>query len=150
VVHFEALGLADVEAGVPMRRDTIFRIASFSKAVTSVAAMMLVEEGHLQLTDPVSKYLPAFAKTTVVEEAAPGAGNAQDAFVDGPRKCFSGGAGLLSTAADYARFLTMLLGGGQLDGTSLLSPKTVQLMTANHGRNWFPVPTSRPAPSPRR
>jgi CubicO group peptidase (beta-lactamase class C family) len=277
VVHFEALGLADVEAGVPMRRDTIVRIASFSKAVTSVAAMLLVEEGRLQLTDPVSKYLPAFAKTTVVEEAAPGApaaspprtvpakraitirdllthtsgipyggaeqveapytaaglshwylgnsdvamealverlaglpflaqpgekfvyglstdvlgvvvekvsgqtldaffrarifdplgmrdtsfflspekrgrlatlyeigedgklqraapgaGNAQTAFVDGPRKCFSGGAGLLSTAGDYARFLAMLLGGGQLDGTRLLSPKTVQLMTANH------------------
>jgi CubicO group peptidase (beta-lactamase class C family) len=277
VVHFEALGLADVEAGVPMRRDTIVRIASFSKAVTSVAAMLLVEEGRLQLTDPVSKYLPAFAKTTVMEEpapgappssaprtvpakraitirdllthtsgipyggseqveapyaaaglshwylgdshvpmealverlaglpflaqpgekfvyglgtdvlgvvvekvsgqtldaffrdrifeplgmhdtffflppekrgrlatlyeigedgklqrAAPGAGNAQAAFVDGPRKCFSGGAGLLSTAGDYARFLSMLLGGGQLDGTRLLSPKTVQLMTANH------------------
>jgi CubicO group peptidase (beta-lactamase class C family) len=277
VVQLEALGQADVEGSVPMRPDTIFRIASFSKAVTSVAAMLLVEEGRLQLTDPVSKYLPAFAKTTVVEEpapgappaapprtvpakraitirdllthtsgipyggakaietpfaaaglshwylggsdvpmealverlaglpflaqpgekfvyglgtdvlgvvvekvsgqtldaffrtrifeplgmrdtsfflppekrgrlatlyeigedgklkrAAPGAGNAQAAFVDGPRKCFSGGAGLLSTAGDYARFLSMLLGGGQLGGTRLLSPKTVQLMTANH------------------
>lgn len=277
VVHLEALGQADVEGSVPMRPDTIVRIASFSKAVTSVAAMLLVEEGRLHLSDPVSKYLPAFAKTTVVEEpapggppataprtvaakraitirdllthtsgipyggakqiekpyaaaglshwylggsdvpmealverlaglpflaqpgerfvyglgtdvlgvviekvsgqtldaffrtrifeplgmrdtsfflppekrgrlaalyeigedgklrrAAPGAGNAQAAFVDGPRKCFSGGAGLLSTAGDYARFLSMLLGGGQFEGTRLLSPKTVQLMTANH------------------
>jgi CubicO group peptidase (beta-lactamase class C family) len=277
VVHFEALGQADVEGSVPMRQDTIVRIASFSKAVTSVAAMLLVEEGRLQLADPVSKYLPAFAKTMVMEEpapgappasaprtvpakraitirdllthtsgipyggakqietayaaaglshwylggsdvamealverlaglpflaqpgekfvyglgtdvlgvviekvsgqtldafvrarifeplgmrdtsfflppekrdrlatlyeigedgmlkrAAPGAGNAQTAFADGPRKCFSGGAGLLSTAGDYARFLSMLLGGGQLDGFRLLSPKTVQLMTANH------------------
>jgi CubicO group peptidase (beta-lactamase class C family) len=67
-----------------------------------------------------------------LKRAAPGAGNAQVAFMDGPRKCFSGGAGLLSTAGDYARFLSMLLGGGQLEGFRLLSPKTVQLMTANH------------------
>ena len=45
---------------------------------------------------------------------------------------YSGGAGLLSTAGDYARFLQMLLNGGELDGVRLLSPKTVQLMTVNH------------------
>ncbi len=53
-------------------------------------------------------------------------------YVKGPRKCYAGGAGLLSTAEDYARFLTMLLNGGELQGTRLLSPKTVELMTANH------------------
>ena len=57
--------------------------------------------------------------------------------MDGPRKCFSGGAGLLSTAGDYARFHSMLLGGGQVDGIRLLSPKTVQLMTANHVGTMF-------------
>ncbi|MDA0207120.1 MAG: serine hydrolase [Acidobacteria bacterium] len=56
----------------------------------------------------------------------------QGAYVDGPRKSFSGGAGLLSTATDYARFLQMMLNGGELDGTRLLSPKTVELMTTDH------------------
>ena len=63
---------------------------------------------------------------------APDAGRSQGAYVDGPRACFSGGAGLVSTAADYARFLQMLLNGGQLDGVRLLGPKTVELMTTNH------------------
>ncbi len=49
-----------------------------------------------------------------------------------PRKCFSGGAGLLSTATDYARFLQMLLNGGELDGVRLLSPTTVELATVDH------------------
>jgi CubicO group peptidase (beta-lactamase class C family) len=52
--------------------------------------------------------------------------------VDGPRACFAGGAGLLSTAPDYARFLMMLENGGALDGVRILSPKTVELMTTNH------------------
>ncbi len=49
----------------------------------------------------------------------------------GPHSYFSGGAGLASTSRDYARFLQMLLNGGELDGVRLLSPKTVQLMTSN-------------------
>lgn len=53
-------------------------------------------------------------------------------YVAGPRVCYSGGAGLLSTARDYARFLQMLLNGGSLDGAKLLSPKSVELMTVNH------------------
>ncbi|MDH5609355.1 MAG: beta-lactamase family protein, partial [Cyclobacteriaceae bacterium] len=56
----------------------------------------------------------------------------QGAYVKGPRKSFSGGAGLLSTAQDYARFLQMLLNGGNWNGQQLLSPKTIELMTANH------------------
>ena len=51
----------------------------------------------------------------------------------GSRRYFSGGAGLVSTAPDYARFLQMLLNGGELDGVRLLSPKTVELMTVSHG-----------------
>jgi CubicO group peptidase (beta-lactamase class C family) len=266
VVHHEALGKRDREKNLPMTKDTIFRIASMSKAITSVAAMMLVEEARLHLTDPVGFYLPGFRKTTVagtngegpvaarreitirdllthtagisygmgpleadykakdvylwyfadknepiaatmerlatlpftaqpgerwvygfatdvlgavVERAsgqtldvfmqqrifeplkmvdtlfylppskaarlaavysagdngatrAPDPGLGQGDYVNGPRKSFSGGAGLLSTAGDYARFLQMLLNGGQLDGVRLLGPKTVQLMTANH------------------
>jgi CubicO group peptidase (beta-lactamase class C family) len=274
VVHHEAFGKADVEAARPMAKDTIFRIASQTKALTSVAVMMLVEEGRLGLTDPVSRYIPAFEKTTVavpppagavaetpvsavpakraitirdllthtagigygfgaaaaqwkaagiqhwyfadrsepvaavvermaalpmdaqpgekyvygyatdilgvvVErisgmtladffqkritgplglvdtqfylpppqkdrlatvyaakdgriERAPEGMPGQGHYVEGPRLAFSGGAGLLSTARDYARFLQMLLNGGELDGVRLLSPKTVELMTANH------------------
>lgn len=65
--------------------------------------------------------------------APDGAGmEAQGQYVDGPRVAFSGGAGLLSTARDYARFLQMLLNGGELDGTRILSPTTVDLMTQNH------------------
>jgi CubicO group peptidase (beta-lactamase class C family) len=56
----------------------------------------------------------------------------QGAYVDGPRKSFSGGAGLLATARDYARFLQMLLNGGELDGQRILGPKSVELMTVDH------------------
>src|SRR5690606_32438052 len=58
--------------------------------------------------------------------------NGQGAYVEGPRKSFSGGAGLVSPATDYARFLQMLLNGGELDGVRLLSRKTVELMTIDH------------------
>jgi len=274
LVQFEATGLADIESNVPMRTDTIFRIASMSKAPVSVAAMILVEEGRLSLETPVSRFFPAFKKTTValrppagalpdspvtvvpakreinvrdllthtagisygrgpsaalwkaagiqdwyladraepiasfveriaalpfdaqpgeeyvygyatdvlgavVEKAAgqpldaflrerisaplkmvdtsfflpvekrarlatvysaredgtivraPELGMGQGAYVDGPRMCFGGGAGLLSTPSDYSRFVRMLAGGGTLEGTRILSPKTVVLMTSN-------------------
>src|SRR5690606_13385915 len=55
----------------------------------------------------------------------------QGAFADGPRRTFSGGAGLLSTAADYGRFLQMLLNGGTFEGRRYLSRTTVELMTAD-------------------
>ena len=55
----------------------------------------------------------------------------QGNYVDGPRKSFAGGAGLLSTAHDYARFLEMIRRGGELDGVRILSPRTVELMTTN-------------------
>jgi len=271
VAYVHAFGRRDREADAVMTEDAIFRIASQTKAVISVGVMMLQEEGLLLISDPVSKYLPAFAHTTVavprdgggydvVEakrqvtlrdllthtsgvgygggvardrweaagiqgwyfghrdepiratvdrmaalpfDAQPGerfvygysldilgavieqvSGLALDAFVrgqileplgmndtyfylprekaarlatvygltdgaltrapdgpgmqtqgqyvDGPRKSFSGGAGLLSTADDYARFLQMILNGGELDGRRVLSPKSVELMTVNH------------------
>ncbi len=275
VAHLEAFGKADIEAGTPMKTDSIFRIASQTKALTSVAVMMLVEEGKIGLADPVSRFLPAFKKTTVavappagavadtpvaavvakreitirdllthtagigygfgpaaaqwkaagiqhwyfadrtepvaavvermaalpmdaqpgekyvygyntdilgvvVEkvsgmtladffqkritgplgmvdtefylppaqkarltavyaakadgtiERAPDGMPGQGHYVEGPRLAYSGGAGLLSTARDYGRFLSMLLNGGEIDGVRLLSPKTVELMTVNH------------------
>jgi CubicO group peptidase (beta-lactamase class C family) len=278
-VHLEAFGKRDVESGAPMQTDTIFRIASMSKAITSVATMILIEEGKLLLSDPVSKFIPAFAKTTVMVPPPPGAlpgtpvsvvpakrpitirdllthtagigygagpaeslykaanvhmwyfadkaepiattidrlaalpfdaqpgekyvygfntdilgvvvekasgmsldeffrtrifqplkmvdthfflppekrdrlatvyslrdgqlvrapqeGMGQGAYVDGPRQCFSGGAGLLSTASDYARFLQMVVNGGELDGARVLGPKTVELMSSSHTGSLF-------------
>lgn len=276
IVYHEAAGLRDIEQNSPMQKDTIFRIASQTKALSSVGIMMLVEEGQLLLTDPVSKFIPAFEKTTVqtselgapvpaqrritirdllthtsgvsyggelrlaeaykaagftswyfadraepighwmeklaalpfasqpgeryvygystdilghvVEKVsgvsletflttrlleplgmrdshfflpsgkvsrlatvyarsakggltrAPEGHPGQGRYVAGPRAAFSGGAGLLSTASDYARFLQMMLNEGELDGVRLLSPKTVQLMTVNHIGDLYPVP----------
>jgi CubicO group peptidase (beta-lactamase class C family) len=75
IAYQETFGMADVEAGKPMRLDTIHRIYSMSKPITSVAVMMLYEEGKFQLNDPVAKYLPEFAKMQVgVEEKDPQTG----------------------------------------------------------------------------
>lgn len=64
-VHRSWGGLRDIEAGLPVTDDTIYRIYSMSKPITSVAAMMLYEQGAFELTDPVSAYLPAFADMRV-------------------------------------------------------------------------------------
>ncbi len=272
-VYSKALGWRDKEAAAPVRTDTIFRIASQSKALTSASIMMLVEEGKIALSDPVSRFIPGFAKSTVMERAdappvpakrqiqikdllthtsglsygtetrvaalyeaqglGPAAGNGwytadksepictsmerlaalplvshpgdayvygysidvlgcvverasgialdrfirtrlteplgmvdtafylppaqwdrlavvyssgpdgrivrapegskgQGAYVDGPRLSFSGGAGLLSTAGDYARFLEMIRRGGvTATGQRLLGSRAVGLMTTN-------------------
>ena len=75
IAYQEAFGMADVEAGKPMRLDSIHRIYSMTKPITSVAVMMLYEEGKFQLNDPVAKYLPEFAKMQVgIEEKDPQTG----------------------------------------------------------------------------
>jgi CubicO group peptidase (beta-lactamase class C family) len=273
-VYERAVGWADKEAGTKMAADTIFRIASQTKAITSVAILSLMEEGKLNLTDPVSRFIPSFANSKVavrtgsavdivpakrpitirdllthtagisygtdasvaaqyeakglgpaagygwftadkdepicvtmerlgtlpfvaqpgeawvygyntdilgciVEKAsgtpldefirtritgplgmkdtqfflpasqrarlaavythgpdatikrAPDGPRGQGTYVEGPRKSFAGGAGLLSTARDYARFLEMIRRGGALEGVRVLSPRTVALMTTN-------------------
>lgn len=271
-VFFESAGYRDVESGDPMTHDTIFRIASQSKAIVSVGIMILQEQGKLLISDPAGRYLPEFMETTVamprdeggydivpaarpitirhllmhtsgvsyghgtasglweeagiqgwyfahrdepvretvrrmaglpmeshpgeryvygystdilgaiIEEVSglpldqflkdeileplrmfdtyfylpeykvnrlatvysavadrgierapnPGGNVGQGHYVEGPRLSFSGGAGLLSTAEDYARFLQMLLNGGELNGVRILSPASVELMTVNH------------------
>ncbi len=284
IVHLGAYGAADRDRGVPMRTDTMFRLASISKLITTVGLLQLMEEGRLLVTDPVSKYIPEFAHTTVAIEAetaatrevpftvvptrrqitlhdlltktpgisypqgptqamyealglehgwyfahmdqsmceimrklpsvpfhahpgeewfngytadvlgcvielvsemtlddylrsrvfeplnmrdthffvperkadrlaavysaAPDGGivraegvarNGQGDFIEGqgPGKAFSGGAGLVSTATDYARFLQMLLNGGVLDDVRVLSPKTVAMISQNHVGDLF-------------
>jgi CubicO group peptidase (beta-lactamase class C family) len=267
VVHLAHHGLADLEAGRPVADDTIWRIYSMTKPIASVAAMMLYERGALELTDPVSRYIPAFADMRVYRggsAANPGtvpagepiriwhllshtsgltygfhhahpvdemyrakgfefgapagmdlagacevfaqfplvfdpgtewnysvatdvlgrvvevaSGQSLDAFLTseilrpldmtdtafsvgdadldrlaalyirnpaGGLKRYdamgaaatkaptylSGGGGLVSTAADYHRFVQMLARGGELDGVRLLSPRTVAYMARNH------------------
>ncbi|HEY6887025.1 MAG TPA: serine hydrolase domain-containing protein [Solirubrobacter sp.] len=261
LVHVAKGGLRDVEAGTPVEDDTIFRIYSMTKPITSVAAMMLWEEGAFELKDPVERFIPAFADARVwaggsqqkpmtvparepvrmwhllthtsgltygfhyaepldgiyrdhgYEFGAPQgtdlatatdlfaslpllfepgtefnysvstdvlgrvvevlSGQSLDAFfkqrifdpLGMPDTAFgdadparlaalyrpglvredrmgqlglrmphflSGGGGLVSTAADYHRFTSLLLGGGELDGTRLLGPRTLRLMGRNH------------------
>ena len=65
VVHFEAQGNLDFESGKPIRTDTLFRLASMTKPITAVAVLMMMEEGKLVLSDPVSKYIPEFKNPKV-------------------------------------------------------------------------------------
>src|SRR6266571_5102403 len=218
VVYQHAVGWLDKEAGRRMTPDALFRIASQTKALTTVAILSLAEEGLLAVGDPVSRYIPAFAHTTVATKSdtglvtkpatrpitirdllthtagisygtdilgcvaerasgmpldelirtritgplkmndtfffvprsangrlatvylsdstnhaqrAPDGPRGQGNYVEGPRKSFAGGAGLVSSAADYARFLEMLRNGGELGGARVLAPHSVDLMTHN-------------------
>jgi CubicO group peptidase (beta-lactamase class C family) len=118
--------------------------------VERVSGMSLAEyiekriTGSLGMTDthfflPESKlgrFTPVYGadengKLKLIEPAA------DNSYVKGPRKCFAGGAGLLATADNYARFLQMLLNGGELGGVRIISPKTVELMTADHVGNLY-------------
>jgi CubicO group peptidase (beta-lactamase class C family) len=68
-IFLENFGVRDIESKTPMSSDMIFRLYSMSKPVTSVAAMMLVDDGRLSLDDPLSKFIPAFAEAKVAVEA---------------------------------------------------------------------------------
>lgn len=68
VSYHKAFGLADLESGKEMETDSIFRIASMTKAITSVGAMILYEQGYFGLNDPISDYLPEFTDMQVVSE----------------------------------------------------------------------------------
>ena len=70
VLQVNEIGHRDIEAGLPMQRDTIFRIASMTKPITVSAAMTLIEEGKLALTDPVSRWLPELADMQVLVDPA--------------------------------------------------------------------------------
>jgi len=73
IVHRSRLGLADVERGRPLAEDTLFRIYSMTKPITSVAFMMLVEEGLVALDDPVHRFIPAWEGLGVYDGGGPGA-----------------------------------------------------------------------------
>jgi CubicO group peptidase (beta-lactamase class C family) len=77
LVHYEAHGLMDIESKRPMEKDAVFRIASMSKPITGVAVMMMMEEGKLRLSDPVSRLLPEFKNAKVAVPRA----NSTDFYV---------------------------------------------------------------------
>ncbi len=87
VAYLRSVGMQDKEKGLEMKPETIFRIASMSKPITSVAVMMLYEQGLFRLSDPVSKYLPEFKdmKVLVTKPASEG-GNAQEQLVPAKRE----------------------------------------------------------------
>lgn len=70
IVQAEAIGWCDIETNEPMRSDTLFRIASMTKPITSVAALMLVEQGKLRLDDPISRWIPELADVRVLADPA--------------------------------------------------------------------------------
>jgi CubicO group peptidase (beta-lactamase class C family) len=81
IVRLDTVGKRDIANDLPMQRDTLFRIASMTKPITSVAAMMLMEEGKLALQDPITKWLPEFADMRVLKDPT----GALDDTVESPR-----------------------------------------------------------------
>src|SRR5260370_1301095 len=87
IAYHESFGVRDPETRVPMTRDSIFRIYSMTKPITSVAIMMLQEQGRLVLTDPVSKFLPPLAHLQVaVEKKDPSSGQTTVGLVPAQRE----------------------------------------------------------------
>ena len=114
IAHFEATGATDIESKKPMSKDAVFRIASMTKPVVGVAVMMMMEEGKLRITDPVSKYIPSFNDLTVaVEEARRGAQNAS-----GPPKYYAVPAAREITIRDLLTHVSGL-GSGPMSSASI-------------------------------
>ena len=109
VVHATTAGYADIASGTPMELDTQFRIASMTKPVTAVAAMILIEEGRLGLDDPVSRYIPAAADLRVAtSETASPDGTIPSVPLDEPLTVrdllmFASGIGGIATTSDLDR-----------------------------------------------
>jgi len=85
IAHLEATGVTDIDSKKPMTKDAVFRIASMTKPVTGVAIMMMMEEGKLRITDPVSKYIPSF-KDLKVAVAEPRGRGAAAGDADAPQR----------------------------------------------------------------
>ncbi len=96
IAHFDAQGVMDVDTKKPMAKDNLFRLASMSKPITGVAIMMLVEEGKIRLTDPVSRFIPEFANVNKVAVPRPGP---QGAPSGAPAQGRQGGAAAASAPA---------------------------------------------------
>jgi CubicO group peptidase (beta-lactamase class C family) len=115
---------AVVEKASGMTLDEFFRTRIFEP-------LKMVDSCFYLPESKTNRFATVYSYAATGLTRAPNPGRGQGDYVTGPRKSFSGGAGVLSTANDYARFLQMLLNGGELDGVRLLSPKSVQMMTSN-------------------
>jgi len=113
--------VVEVASGMPL--DKFFQERIFGPLKMTDSGFFLPPEKAARLA-PVYGYEKG--ELTLRENSA------KTDYIQGPRKCFSGGAGVLATTGDYVRFLQMLLNDGELDGVRLLAPKTVALMRANH------------------
>ena len=119
IAHLEATGVTDVDTRKPMTKDAVFRIASMTKPVTGVAVMMMMEEGKLRITDPVSKYIPSFKdlKVAVAEPKRPGA-NAAAADEPTPLKYYSAPAEREITIRDLLTHVSGLASGPMSNDSS--------------------------------
>src|SRR6056300_372466 len=108
-------------------------LASFLQ--TKILDPLKMEDTHFYLPkEKANRLATVYSSTNKGIKRAPDTGTmiSQGAYIDGPRKSFSGGAGLLSTAKDYAQFLQMMLNGGTFNGNRILSRKSIELMTTDH------------------
>ncbi len=126
IAHFEAQGVMDVETKKPMAKDNLFRLASMSKPITGIAVMMLVEEGKIRLTDPVSRFIPEFANLNKVAVPRPGAqGPPPQGRQDGPPSYDVVSANRQITIADLLKHGSGLVSGGLgAADASRLAPRT--------------------------
>src|SRR4051812_47178620 len=85
IAHLEAHGVMDLESKKPMPKDAVFRVASMTKPVTGLAIMMMMEEGKLRITDPVSKFIPEFKEMKVAIALPQGRGAADGEGPGAPR-----------------------------------------------------------------
>jgi CubicO group peptidase (beta-lactamase class C family) len=117
--------------GCVVERVSGMSLDSFLK--TTITAPLRMSDTHFYLPESKrSRFTTVYASDSLRHSVrAPDGARGQGHYVEGPRMSFSGGAGLLSTARDYGRFLQMLLNGGTLDGARILAPRTVELMAVN-------------------
>lgn len=133
VAWLKAQGMLDREAGKPMEADTLFRICSMSKPIISLAAIFYPPEDKMRRRAAAYTWYPEkglrrFRDAPISEGTFT---YSADYPYRGPMKLFAGGAGLCSTAMDYARFCQMMLDGGRAGGARLISRKTVESMTSD-------------------
>jgi CubicO group peptidase (beta-lactamase class C family) len=129
VVQVDTIGRRDIAGDLPMTRDTLFRIASMTKPVTSVAALMLVEEGKLKLDDPITRWLPEFSGMQVLKDAT---GSLEDTY-PAPRDI---------TVEDLMTHCSGLAYGSPPWAPSLT--RTRRRSDRRSGRRTRPTPGSRP------
>ena len=130
IAHLEATGVTDIDTKKPMTKDAVFRIASMTKPVTGLAIMMMMEEGKLKITDPVSKYISSFKdlKVAVSEPKKAGAANAAAADEPTPLKYYSVPAEREITIRDLLTHVSGLASGA-MSNDSIRRPEIARKPT---------------------